>query len=85
MEGQSGSTPSSGQLSDEDLAWLTIIIVVAAALLIAVIVTARYALSHIVPGSGFGIPIFLGLAVGVAYGVLAYLALRAGATKRWRS
>jgi len=84
MEGQSSSS-SSGQLADEDLAWLTIIIVIGAALLVAVIVATRVVLSHVAVGSGFGIPIFLGLTVGVAYSVLAYLALRAGATRRWTS
>jgi hypothetical protein len=70
------------QMSDEDNAWLAIMILVAAVLTVAVIVVTRVIMSHVVPGSGFGLPIFLGLAVGLAYAVLAYLALRAAASSR---
>jgi hypothetical protein len=79
MEQQQGS-----QMSDEDNAWLAIMILVAAALTVAVIVVTRVIMSHVVPGSGFGLPIFLGGVVGIAYAVLAYLALRAAAATRAR-
>jgi len=78
MEQQS----SQSQFSDEDNAWLAIMIVVAAALTVAVIVATRVIMSHVVPGSGFGVPLFLGGAVGLAYAVLAYLALRAAVAGR---
>jgi len=67
-----------GSMSDEDLAWVTIIIVVSALILIATIVTTRVILSHVAVGSGFGIPILMGAAAGIGFGVVSYLALRAG-------
>jgi hypothetical protein len=48
--------------------------------MVSVTVVTRVILSKVSIGSGFGLPIFLGVSIGIGYGVVAYLALRAGRT-----